>query len=159
MPAAHAEPRPNAPLPPFAVADITGRTHHTSELRGRPTLIAVLTSKEGGVTKSWMDRAASRYRDGRVRFVTVVSLDLSPFIPTSFVRDTARDRTPRDQWHTTWLDRSGSVRRTLGLPRDHVPYLFVLGPDGKVRQTIHAPYDPQTAQRVWSALDHCGNHP
>ncbi len=149
-----AMPAVQAPLPPFRSADITGQAHHSSELRGRPTFLAVLTSSEAGDgARTWTQEARRRFRGTNVKFVTVVSLDLSLFVPTSMVRSAARDQTPRDEWHRTWIDRNGSARRSLGLPRgDHQPYFFALDAQGKVRAWAHGPYEARAAERVFSHL-------
>ncbi len=151
---ASAMPSTNAPLPMFRVADITGQMHHIGEVRGRPAFVAVLTSSHAGdPTRAWMDQAQTQLRGSNVRLITVVSLDLSPFVPTSMVRNAARDQTPRDQWATTWIDRSGAVRRALGLPKgDRAPYIFALDANGNVRASAHGSYDARAANRIFSSL-------
>jgi len=86
--------------------------------------------------------------------VTLVSLDLSHFVPTNFARNAARDRTPREYWHTTWFDRSGSIRRAFGFPHgDRVPYVMVVDRNGSVTAATHSEFSPGAAQTIWSALD------
>jgi predicted transcriptional regulator len=151
---ANAVPALHTPLPPFRSADITGQPHHSGELRGQPMLVAVLTSSEAGdVARAWTQEADRRFRGTNVKLVTLVSLDLSPFVPTSMVRSAARDQTPRNEWHTTWIDRNGGVRRALGLRSgDHQPYLFAIDAQGRVQGWAHGRYDQQAADYIFSKL-------
>jgi hypothetical protein len=153
---ASAIPAVHTPLPPFRTADITGQAHHSGELRGHPMLVAVLTSSEAGDhARAWTQEAERRFRGTNVKLVTLVSLDLSPFVPTSMVRSAARDQTPRNEWRTTWIDRNGSVRRALGLPKgDHQPYLFAIDAQGKVQGWAHGPYERRAAEYIFSKLLH-----
>jgi predicted transcriptional regulator len=150
---AAAVPATNAPLPTFGIDDVTGQQHNATELRGRPTMLVVLTSPHAGdPTRVWMREATRRLQGSNVKIVTVVSIDLAPIIPTAFVRMRAREQTPAHALHTTWLDRNGSVRRTLGLPKDHQPYIFALDAEGRVLSMAHGVYEARAAEQVFSHL-------
>ena len=142
-------------IPRFDIRDVTGDRHADTDLRGKPTLLVVMTSRgSSDAASAWLQATERRYGANRVRLVAMVSEHLASIIPTAMVRDVARSRSPRQYWHTTWLDRSGSVGRTLGLPRDaHLPFVFAIDANGVVRASAHRPFDANAAREVWSVME------
>lgn len=149
--AAEATLRPGQILPDFVATDLTHRKHSSRELRGSPTLLVVLTERRGGsAARAWIERAAVRYPGVKSR--ALLALELPPFISSEELRRRVQSLTPRNYWDETWYDRTGAVRRRLGLPRSNQPYVFVLDEHGRVIAVGHGDPNQQGAAPVWAAL-------
>jgi hypothetical protein len=149
---AGAVPRPGEPLPEFSTRDLLDRPRQSRELVGRPTLLVVITDKDGGdEMQKWFDAARTRVPES-VRRASILTLKLPFFVSTGTVRGKAREKVPRDFWGDTWLDKNGAMGKALGLASSRTPYAFVLDARGRVVAAVHGTADAREAQAVWDAL-------
>jgi predicted transcriptional regulator len=148
------EPRVGEPMPYFEARDLLGGRRNSRELVGRPTLVAVITDRNGpGVMLPWLNRATARYPGGRVHLVLLLALDLPVYAGTGTAIRVAREAVPRAYWGDTWLDRSGTVQRAFGLPEHtRAPFVFVLDARGGVRAVVRGQPTERDALKIWSAL-------
>ncbi|HZI09627.1 MAG TPA: hypothetical protein VE153_04490 [Myxococcus sp.] len=150
--AAGAMPRPGEALPAFKAKDLLDRPHQSRELAGRPTLLVVITDKDGGdEMKRWFDTAGTRVPMS-VHRASILSLKLPFFVGTGTVRGKAKEKVPRDFWGDTWLDKNGDMAKALGLATSRTPYVFALDARGRVVAAVHGTVDSPEAQAVWKAL-------
>lgn len=145
-------PQIGAVFPSFEVRDLTGATHHSRELVGRPTLVLLASDTDADVAMRAWGEAADRRLPAGARRVTVLAFDLAVFIPTATARGMARDRVPQRLWSTSWLDSSGDLRPTIGVPESEVPFAFVLDARGRVVWSVQCAASDPAAERVWRAL-------
>jgi hypothetical protein len=152
-PLAVAFPQVGAPFPSFEVRDLTGQVHHSRELAGRPTPVIVGSDTDGDVAmRAWGAAAERRLPTGAQRF-TVLAFDLAAIVPSALARSIARDRVPERLWHSSWLDSSGELRPTLGVPESEVPFAFVLDARGRVVWGVQCEVGAPGAERIWRALE------
>ncbi len=150
--AAGAMPRPGETLPDFTTRDLLDRKHDSRELTGRPTLLVVITDKDGGdEMQRWFDTAGTRVPLA-VHRASILSLKLPFFVSTGTVRGKAREKVPRSFWGDTWLDKNGDMAKALGLATSRTPYAFALDAEGRVVAAVHGTVDSPDAQAVWKAL-------
>jgi hypothetical protein len=150
--AAGAMPRPGELLPDFPAKDLLDRKHQSRELKGRPTLLVVITDKDGGdEMKRWFDTAGTRVPSS-VHRASILSLKLPFFVSTGTVRGKAREQVPRNFWADTWLDKDGDMAKALGLATSRTPYAFALDADGRVVAAVHGTVDAPEAQALFKAL-------
>ena len=146
-------PQGGAAFPAFEVRDLTGRSHQSRELLGRPTLILLASDTDADrAMRAWGDAAERRLPAGAQR-VTVLAFDLAVFIPTATARSMARDRVPQRLWATSWFDSSGDLRPTIGVPESEVPYAFVLDARGRLVWGVQCAATDPAAERIWRALE------
>lgn len=140
-------------LPPVDGHNLLGQAQTRADLvAGAPTLLVVLTDQDGAdAMKAWFDAADTRAPANLTR-KSIVSLHLPFFVSEGMARDRAKGRTPRQYWGDTLLDVRGRMARQLGLARSTTPYAFVVGPDGKVLASVHAPVDAPGTDALWKAL-------
>jgi hypothetical protein len=150
--AAAALPGPGEALPDFTTKDLLNAPHRSGELTGRPTLLVVITDKDGGdAMQQWFDTAAKRVPDS-VHRASILSFKLPFFVSTGTVQGKARQKVPRDFWQDTWLDKNGHMAKALGLGSSRTPYAFALDARGRVVAVVHGAPDAPEAQAVWHAL-------
>lgn len=150
--AAGAMPKPGEALPDFTSRDLLDRKHDSRELTGRPTLLVVITDKDGGdEMKRWFDTAGTRVPLS-VHRASILSLKLPFFVSTGTVRGKAREQVPRNFWGDTWLDKNGDMAKALGLATSKTPYAFALDAEGRVVAAVHGTVDSPEAKAVWKAL-------
>lgn len=139
-------------MPGFTVDDIEGTRHTQADLQGHWSVALVMTDKD---TKddlaAWWGRL-ERAVHAPVRMYTFGALDLFPLIPTALLIDQARGSTPRPLWSTVWLSRDGSFARSLALPESEVPWVVVIGPDGRIALSLHERVSSDGLTRVLAAL-------
>jgi hypothetical protein len=150
--AAGAMPGPGEALPDFSTRDLLDQPHQSRELVGRPTLLVVITDKDGGdEMRRWFDTASTRVPES-VHRASILSLKLPFFVSAGTVRGKAREKVPRAFWRDTWLDKNGAMARALGLASSRTPYAFALDARGRVVAAVHGTVDSPEAQAVWDAL-------
>jgi hypothetical protein len=149
---AGAVPRTGEPLPEFSTRDLLNRPRQSRELVGRPTLLVVITDKDGGdAMEQWFEAAKTRVPES-VHRASILSLKLPFFVSAGTVRGKAREKVPRDFWPDTWLDKNGDMAKALGLATSRTPYAFVLDARGHVVASVHGNADAPEARAVWQAL-------
>ena len=152
-PPASAIPQVGAAFPAFEASDITGQAHHTRELLGHPTLVLLGSeSGAGDPLRAWGDVANRRLPPGAQRLI-VMALHLVFFIPNVTARSMARDQTPQQFWHQSWLDTGGSLRERIGVSESEVPFVFVVDATGHVVASVHCAAGSPGAEQIWRALD------
>ncbi len=149
---AAALPEVGGALPVFQVLDLTGRPHDSRELVGRTTLVIAGSDTDADEALRAWGAAADRRLPATARRVTVLAFDLAFFIPASAARGMARDRSPANLWSSTWLDSSGDLRPSFGLPESEVPFAFVLDARGRVVASAHCAVSAPAAEAIWRAL-------
>lgn len=151
-PAALGFPQVGAAFPTFTVRDLSGQSHHSRELVGRPTLILLASDTDADrAMRAWGDAAERRLPSGAQR-VTVLAFDLAVFIPAAAARSMARDRVPQRLWATSWFDSGGDLRPAIGVPESEVPFAFVLDARGRVVWGVQCAVTDPAAERIWRAL-------
>ncbi|MFP2930051.1 TlpA family protein disulfide reductase [Pyxidicoccus sp. 3LG] len=149
---AGAIPGPGESLPEFSTKDLLDQPHQSRELTGRPTLLVVITDKDGGdEMQRWFDTAGSRVPEA-VHRASILSLKVPFFVSTGTVRGKARQRVPRAFWGDTWLDKNGDMAKALGLATSRTPYAFALDAEGRVVAAVHGTVDSPEAEALWRAF-------
>ncbi|MEZ4408133.1 MAG: hypothetical protein R3A52_16900 [Polyangiales bacterium] len=149
---ADATPQVGRAMPRFAVNDLNGARRTDQDLRGHWSIVFAMTDKDTGpALRAWWQRVERSAPPG-TQMYTFAALDLFGMIPTSTVVSQARDSAPRSRWNRVFLSRDGSLAEQLGLPESETPWVFVVAPDGRVVESIHAPVNEAHAQRVLDAL-------
>ena len=149
---AGAVPRPGEPLPEFSTKDLLDQPRQSRELVGRPTLLVVITDKDGGdEMERWFEAAKSRVPKS-VHRASILTLKLPFFVSAGTVRGKARQKVPRVFWRDTWLDKNGDMGKALGLATSRTPYAFALDARGRVVAVVHGTADAPEARAVWDAL-------
>jgi predicted transcriptional regulator len=149
---AGAVPRPGEPIPEFTTRDLLDRPRQSRELVGRPTLLVVITDKDGGdEMQKWFDAAKTRV-PASVHRASILTLKVPFFVSADTVRGKAREKVPRVFWADTWVDKNGAMGKALGLATSATPYVFVLDARGRVVAAVHGTADAREAQAVWAAL-------
>jgi hypothetical protein len=148
---ASAEPRVGERIPTFSVDDLNIVRRTESDLRGW-TITLIMTDKDAsdGLTAWW--EGLRDGIEGRATLLHVVAVDIFPLVPTSVVRSSARDRTPRDMWGRVWFSRDGELAEQLGLPSSETPWVIVIDPQRRVRVMVHADVSESGVRRVLAAL-------
>lgn len=148
---ASAEPRVGERIPSFAVDDLNVVRRTENDLRGW-TIALIMTDKDAsdGLTAWW--EGLRDGIEGRATLLHVVAVDIFPLVPTSVVRSSARDRTPRDMWGRVWFSRDGELAEQLGLPSSETPWVLVIDPQRRVRVMVHADVSEAGVRRVLGAL-------
>jgi hypothetical protein len=151
---AQAEPRVGAPFPGFSAHDLNNGAHTHRELTGRRRFVSVITSTDASETmRAWLDQAEARLGRSRGNVIALVALDLSFVAWDGIVRGQARSHTPQWRWPWVWLERDGSLARSLGLPNNNnTPWVYVVEPNGAVRMWIHGTVGHRDAGAFWQAL-------
>lgn len=143
-------------VPRFQVDDLSGTRRSEQDLHGRWTIAVAISDKDAGDRM----RAWWRVLDGRipseVQRVSLISLDIFGIVPTSTILGRAREETPRARWGQVWLARDGSLAEQLGLPESETPWVFVIGPDGRVFNSVHGLADANLAEQVLGSLPQGG---
>lgn len=147
-----AVPRPGDMLPAFSTRDLLDRPRQSLELVGRPTLLVVITDKDGGeAMQQWFDLAKTRVPES-VHRASILTLKMPFFVSAGTVRGKAREKVPRVFWADTWVDKNGAMGKALGLATSRTPYAFVLDARGRVVAAVHGTAEAGEAQAVWDAL-------
>lgn len=151
-PSAMAVPQVGRALPSVSVNDLSG-THHTErDLAGQWTIALTMTDKDCGDAVGRWFRQLRGSVPASTRVLTFVAIDLFPLVPTSTILSQAREATPRHQWSTVWFSRDGSFANQLGLPESETPWVFVIDPQGRVVESIHAEMSAAGAARIVAAV-------
>ncbi|MBN8468691.1 hypothetical protein JYJ95_19435 [Corallococcus exiguus] len=151
-PGAFALPSRGQPLPEFSARDLTSGPHASGELKGRPTLLVVITDKDAGdQMRGWFD-AADQHVPDSVHRQSLIALKLPFFVSEGTARGKAKGQVPKDYWKDTWLDKSGGMAKALGLSSSDTPYVLALDAEGRVLASVHAKVDSPEARAIWSAL-------
>lgn len=152
VPAALAVPQPGRSVPSVSVNDLAGTRHTERDLTGQWTVAFTMTDKDCGPSlTAWFRQIEGRV-PARTRLLSFVALDLFALVPTATVLSQAREATPRSSWSTVWFSRDGSFADQLGLPESETPWVFVIDPNGRVVESIHATVDAAGVSRVLSAV-------
>ena len=151
---AGAAPAAGVPFPRFSTRDLEGTARTERDLKGRLTLLVVVTSPSASDRlNAWMRTTQASFPDDVVRRVVLLAFDLAFFVPTGIVRDKARAKVPRHYWKDTMLDVHGELAGQVGLPTgDDKPYVFVLDKNARVRVAVHGELNAKTREVVWAAL-------
>ncbi|MBZ4329846.1 hypothetical protein [Corallococcus sp. AS-1-12] len=151
-PGAFALPSPGQSLPAFSAHDLTNGKHASDELKGRPTLMVVITDKDAGSQmRGWFD-AADQHVPDTVHRQSLIALKLPFFVSEGAARGKAKGQVPREFWEDTWLDKNGGMAKALGLSSSETPYVLALDAQGRVLASVHATVDSPDARTIWSAL-------
>ncbi|RKH54845.1 TlpA family protein disulfide reductase [Corallococcus aberystwythensis] len=151
-PGAFALPPKGQPLPEFSAHDLTSGQHASDELKGRPTLLVIITDKDAGDgMRQWFDAADQHVTDS-VHRQSLITLKLPFFVSEGAARGKAKDQVPQDFWKDTWLDKNGGMAKALGLASSGTPYVLALDAQGRVVASVHATVDSPEARAIWSAL-------
>ncbi|RKG58419.1 hypothetical protein D7V80_38500 [Corallococcus sp. CA054B] len=151
-PGAFALPPQGQPLPAFSARDLTSGPHASHELKGRPTLLVVITDKDAGDRmRGWFDAADEHVADS-VHRQSLITLKLPFFVSEGAARGKAKNQVPREFWKDTWLDKNGGMAKALGLSSSDTPYVLALDAEGRVVASVHATVDSPEARAIWSAL-------
>lgn len=151
-PAAMAVPQVGRTLPSVAVNDLNGTRHTERDLTGQWTIALTMTDKDCGDAVGRWFRQLRGTAPASTRILTFVAIDLFPLVPTATILSQAREATPRHQWGTVWFSRDGSFADQLGLPESETPWVFVIDPQGRVVESVHAELTPAGAARVMAAI-------
>lgn len=147
-----AMPAPGETLPEFSTRDLLDKPHESRELKGKKTLLVVITDKDAGdAMQHWFD-TADTHVPGSVHRASILTFKLPFFVSTGTARGKAKQRVPRQYWGDTWLDKNGDMANALGLSSSHTPYAFALDANGRVVAAVHAAADAPEARAVWDAL-------
>ncbi|MCP3140195.1 hypothetical protein [Pyxidicoccus xibeiensis] len=147
-----AMPQPGEALPEFSTRDLLDQPRQSRELTGRPTLLVVITDKDGGeAMQRWFDTAGTRVPKA-VHRASILSLKLPFFVSNGTVRGKVREKVPRDFWAATWLDKNGDMAKALGLATSRTPYAFALDARGRVVAAVHGDAQAPEAEALWKAL-------
>jgi hypothetical protein len=147
-----AMPEPGQTLPDFTTRDLLNAPHRSSELKGRTTLLVVITDKDGGdAMQQWFDTAGTHVPDS-VHRASILTFKLPFFVGTGTAQGKARQKVPQQFWGDTWLDKNGDMAKALGLASSRTPYAFALDAQGRVVAAVHGTADAPEAQAVWNAL-------
>lgn len=151
-PSAHAAPRPGIPVPTFRVEDLDGRVHTERDLMRTWSVVVAITDKDSGpAVHAWFERGLLGMPSS-VQVVSMAALNIIPLVPTAAIVGAARADAPRHRWRTIWVSRDGSLNRALDLGDGEDPWVFVVNPDGRVVEVVHAPADELGMARVRRAL-------
>lgn len=151
-PGAFALPSQGQSLPEFSAHDLTNGKHASDELKGRPTLLVVITDKDAGdPMRGWFD-AADQHVPDSVHRQSLIALKLPFFVSEGAARGKAKNQVPREFWKDTWLDKNGGMAKALGLSSSDTPYVLALDAEGRVVASVHATVDSPEARAIWSAL-------
>ncbi len=153
---ARAQPRGGRAFPEFSVDDLEGTRHTRHDLTGRWTVICAMTDKDIGPALERWWRPIELVMPPGSRMLTFTALDIFALVPSSTVRSSARERTPRSHWNTVWLSRDGSLASQLGLGDSELPWVFVVDPQGTVVLTLHGEFDAAGLARIAAALPRPG---
>ena len=139
-------------LPAVSVRDLDGARHTERDLLGQWTVAFAMTDKdlEPNLRAWWAQ--VERRMPRRTRLLSFVALDLFALVPTATILTEARESAPRATWSTVWFCRDGSFAAQLGLPDSETPWVFVIDPTGRVRESIHGDVDAAGIARVLAAL-------
>ena len=147
-------------LPSFKGRDLHGVTHHSSEYRGEPMLVVVMTDQKAEpLQRAWFDTAQQHGLPNDVRRISIVTLKLPFFASWDMMRSRAAKEVPPEYWTDTLLDRDGAIARTLEFPPSTTPYAMALDANGNIVALAHGGPNSPDAQRVWSALRSAGSAP
>ncbi|MHA7629120.1 hypothetical protein [Corallococcus sp. M7] len=151
-PGAFALPSRGQPLPEFSARDLTSGQHASDELKGRPTLLVVITDKDAGdQMRGWFDAADQHVADS-VHRQSLITLKLPFFVSEGAARGKAKNQVPQAFWKDTWMDKNGDMAKALGLSSSDTPYVLALDAEGRVLASVHAAVDSPEARAIWSAL-------
>ncbi|WP_147444517.1 MULTISPECIES: hypothetical protein [unclassified Corallococcus] len=151
-PGALALPEKGQPLPAFSANDLTEGAHASEELKGRPSLVVIITDKDaGGAMRGWFN-AADEHVPDTVRRQSLITLKLPFIVSEGAARGKAKKQVPQDFWKDTWLDKNGGMAKALGLASSSTPYVLALDAEGRVVASVHATVDSPEARTIWSAL-------
>ncbi|WP_375757518.1 hypothetical protein [Corallococcus exercitus] len=151
-PGAFALPPKGEPLPEFSARDLTSGAHASGELKGRPTLLVIITDKDAGERMRGWFAEADRHVAESVHRQSLITLKLPFFVSEGAARGKAKGQVPQDFWKDTWLDKNGGMAKALGLASSDTPYVLALDAEGRVVASVHATVDSPEARAIWSAL-------
>ena len=151
---ARGAPRKGAEFPAFRAENLEGSERTQTDLRGRQTLVVVVTSPAAADhMTTWVHAAQARYGDRQLRRVVFLALDLSVVVPAFLVRDKARGKVPRAYWKDTFVDAHGALAEQLGVVAgSDSPFVYVLDPRGQVKAVARGALSEKTAAPIWSAV-------
>jgi hypothetical protein len=151
-PGAFALPPKGEPLPAFSAKDLTDKRRDSGELKGKPSLVVIITDKDAGKgMRGWFDAADQRVPDS-VHRQSIITLKLPFIVSEGTARNKAKGQVPKSFWGDTWLDKNGDMAKALGLASSDVPYVLALDAQGRVVASVHATVDSPEARTIWSAL-------
>ena len=151
---AFAEPRVGAAFPAFSCRSLDDHAHTQRDLQGRRAFVTVMTGLDAQVDmRHWLNNAEARLGRARGNIFALVALHLGFYAWDGIVRSEARNGTPQWRWPNVYLDRDGSLQRSLGLPGDdRVPWAYVIEPNGVVSVATHAIASHPSAQQIWAQM-------
>jgi hypothetical protein len=151
-PGAFALPPKGEPLPDFSAKDLTEKRHESGELKGKPSLVVIITDKDAGEgMRGWFDAADQQVPDS-VHRQSLITLKLPFVVSEGTARNKAKGHVPKNFWGDTWLDKNGGMAKALGLASSDTPYVLALDAQGRVVASVHATVDSPEARTIWSAL-------
>lgn len=154
--AASAQTGASAPIPDFEATSLTGKTVHSAQLRGRPTILLVMPGRDAEAqTRQWADTLRGRLDPQAYRVRAVLAVDLPFFLSEADAVGRARDEIPKRYWDETWLATKSEVETALDIPgSSRKAFVFVLDGDGSVvAQASGAP----TGRRVRAIVAAAGS--
>jgi len=153
---AGAAPRPPEPIPDVVGVDLNGQQRRLRELVRGPTLLVAITERRAeSRMRAWFEAADRLLAPGAGR-VSIVSIGVPFFVSEGFARSQARAHVPPQWRDETLLDVDHGLARALGLTEDSLPWVFAVGPDGRVLAAVHAYAEDPASEAIWRALGRAG---
>jgi len=151
---ASAAPSVGAAFPSFSAHDLNGGAHSHRELSGRKRFVSVITGMDASEPmRAWLDQAEARLGRSRGNVIALVALEFSFIAFDGIVRSQARAHTPNHRWPFVWMERDGSLTRSLGLPNgSNLPWVYIVEANGTVSRWIHGYVTHPDAPAFWTAL-------
>ncbi len=153
---------------PFAfppMESVEGTTFDLDQFKSRWLLIFASSRDSADQSKRWGKAIANRYKkriagwnkDQGQRVLVVAALDTSsgvldhlPLWATKFL---VRNLSDGDERVAVLIDRAGVIRNQVQPPLPSDAVLILLGPDAKLETYVVGDYSPESAAKLFAAID------
>jgi hypothetical protein len=149
-----AAPAVGAPFPHFTVRALDDHPRTERDLRGRRSLVVVMTGTGAERDMAqWLNAAEARLGRGLGNVYSFVALRMGFYVLDGMLRGESRRRSPRYRWPYLYIDRDGTFQQQLGLPDGQsVPWVYVVETSGIVSVAMHGGVSHPAAAQVWAQM-------
>lgn len=132
---AYAELGPGDMAPAFSLPNLHGKTITSEQLKGRPAVLVVGTSKQAAEEcREWMLTLYENFKSSPAAVYQVIVLNKAWYIPNFMVIDQLKDFVPSFGHHLVLLEWKTAFGDAYGIPYDHDPRVIVLDRAGRIRK-------------------------
>ncbi len=141
-------------LPSFEATSLTGKSVHSAQLSGQPTILIVTPSRDAaGDTRRWAEALRTKLDDRPIRVRDVLAIDLPFFMDESDALGLARKKIPSRYHDQTWLYAKPKLEKELGIPLDSArAFVLVLGADGSILERVDGSPTDGRLEAILSAV-------